>query len=170
VHHRCMHLLHGIIARDSLHLTEDQGLCHPFAFSPNVSQPDSLSLLEPYLMSLSTSTRTVSGITVVDLDGRITLGEGTATLRDLIKDLVTKDQKNLVLNLGNVSYIDSAGLGELVGCRTTVTNAGGTLKLLNLQKKIQDLMQITKLYTLFEAFDDEKQAVQSFGSTSGAGA
>jgi anti-sigma B factor antagonist len=121
-------------------------------------------------MSLSTSTRTVSGVTVVDLDGRITLGEGTAALRDLIKDLVSKNQKNILLNLGNVSYIDSAGLGELVGCRTTITNAGGMLKLLNLQKKIQDLMQITKLYTLFEAFDDEKQALQSFGSTSGAGA
>lgn len=119
-------------------------------------------------MSFSATTRNVSGVTVVDMDGRMTLGDGTAILRDLIKDLTAKGEKNILLNLGNVSYIDSAGLGELVGCRTSVTNSGGSLKLLNLQKKIQDLMQITKLYTLFDAYDNEQQAVASFGSVSGA--
>lgn len=119
-------------------------------------------------MSLSASTRTVSGVTILDLDGRITLGDGTVVLRDAIKDLMAKGVKSLILNLGNVSYIDSAGLGELVGCRTTVTNSGGTLKLLNLQKKIHDLMQITKLYTLFEAHDNEQAAVASFGAGASA--
>ena len=119
-------------------------------------------------MSLSASTRTVSGVTIVDLEGRITLGDGTVVLRDTIKDLIAKGEKRLILNLGSVSYIDSAGLGELVGCRTTITNSGGTLKLLNLQKKIQDLMQITKLYTLFEAHDNEQSAVASFGSSANA--
>ncbi|HYZ86511.1 MAG TPA: STAS domain-containing protein [Bryobacteraceae bacterium] len=119
-------------------------------------------------MSLSVSTRTVSDVTILDLDGRITLGDGTATLRDAVRGLASKDVKKIVLNLGNVTYIDSAGLGELVGCRTTVHNAGGTLKLLNLQKKVQDLMQITKLYTIFEAFDNEQAAIASFGSTAGA--
>jgi anti-sigma B factor antagonist len=103
-------------------------------------------------------------VAIIDLDGRITLGEGTGMLRDAVKDALAKGEKNILLNLGAVSYIDSAGLGELVGCSTTVKNAGGTLKLLQLQKKIKDLMQITKLHTIFEVMDDEATAVKSFAA------
>ncbi len=115
-------------------------------------------------MSLSINTRHSSGVAIIDLDGRITLGEGTGLLRDSVKDALAKGEKNILLNLGGVSYIDSAGLGELVGCSTTVKNAGGTLKLLQLQKKIKDLMQITKLHTIFEVLDDEATAVKSFAA------
>jgi anti-sigma B factor antagonist len=115
-------------------------------------------------MSLSINTRHSNGVAIVDLDGRITLGEGTGLLRDTVKDALAKGEKNILLNLGSVSYIDSAGLGELVGCSTTVKNAGGTLKLLQLQKKIKDLMQITKLHTIFEVMEDEATAVKSFAA------
>lgn len=115
-------------------------------------------------MSLSINTRHSNGVAIVDLDGRITLGEGTGMLRDCVKDALAKGEKNILLNLGGVSYIDSAGLGELVGCSTTVKNAGGTLKLLQLQKKIKDLMQITKLHTIFEVMEDEATAVKSFAA------
>jgi len=115
-------------------------------------------------MSLSINTRHSNGVAIVDLDGRITLGEGTGMLRDCVKDALAKGEKNILLNLGGVSYIDSAGLGELVGCSTTVKNAGGTLKLLQLQKKIKDLMQITKLHTIFEVMEDEATAIKSFAA------
>ncbi|SRR5260370_22829678 len=116
-------------------------------------------------MSLSINTRHLSSVTILDLDGRITLGEGTGMLREAVKEVLARGEKSILLNLGNVSYIDSAGLGELVGCSTTVKNAGGTLKLLQLQKKIKDLLQITKLHTIFEVLDDEATAVKSFGAT-----
>ncbi len=113
-------------------------------------------------MSMQVHTRQVDGITVLDLGGRIVLGEGSVQLRDTIKELVTKGQKNILLNLGNVNYIDSSGLGELVSAYTTVKNAGGELKLLNLTKKVHDLLQITKLYTVFDVKDDEASAISAF--------
>ncbi len=113
-------------------------------------------------MSMKVSTRQVDGVTILDLSGRITLGEGSVTLRDTIRDLVNKGEKNILINLGDTSYIDSSGLGELVSAYTSVKNAGGELKLLNLTKKVQDLLQITKLYTVFDVKDDEASAVGSY--------
>src|SRR5213595_2399677 len=111
---------------------------------------------------MKASTRQVDGITVVDLSGRITLGEGSVVLRDTVRDLLAKGEKRLLLNLGNVTYIDSSGIGELVSAFTTVRNQGGELKLLNLTKKVHDLLQITKLYTVFDVKDDEATAIGSF--------
>ena len=113
-------------------------------------------------MNLKLSTRQVDGITIVDCSGRITLGEGSVVLRDAVKDLLSKGQKKILLNLGDVNYIDSSGIGELVSAYTTVKNQGGELKLLNLTKKVHDLLQITKLYTVFDVRDDETTAVKSF--------
>ncbi len=113
-------------------------------------------------MSVKLTTRNVGDVTVIDAVGRITLGEGSSSFRDTIRDLATKGDKKLLLNLAEVTYIDSSGIGELVSAFTTVTNQQGQLKLLNLTKRIQDLLQITKLYTVFEVFDDEAAAVRSF--------
>ena len=113
-------------------------------------------------MSVKLSTRQVGDVSVVDVAGRITLGEGSSALRDMLRDMVGKNQKKILLNLGDVSYIDSSGIGELVSGFTTVTNQGGQLKLLNLTKRVKDLLQITKLYTVFEVFEDEASAVRSF--------
>ena len=113
-------------------------------------------------MSIKASTRQVDGVAIVDLTGRITLGEGSSTLRETVKDLVGKGQKKILLNLGDVTYIDSSGIGELVSSFTSVSNQGGQLKLLNLQKKVHDLLQITKLYTVFEVHTDEVAALKSF--------
>ncbi len=113
-------------------------------------------------MTMKASTRQVTGVTVVDLSGRITLGEGSVILRDTVRDLVGKGNKKILLNLGDVTYIDSSGIGELVSAFTTVRNQGGELKLLNLTKKVHDLLQITKLYTVFDVKDDEAAAVSSF--------
>jgi anti-sigma B factor antagonist len=101
-------------------------------------------------------------VTVIDAAGRITLGEGSSVFRETIKDLVSKGNKKVLLNLADVSYIDSSGIGELVSGFTSVSNAGGNLKLLNLTKRIQDLLQITKLYTVFDVYDSESTAVTSF--------
>jgi anti-sigma B factor antagonist len=98
----------------------------------------------------------------VDVAGRITLGEGSSTLRDSVREMVSKGQKKILLNLGEVSYIDSSGIGELVSAFTTVTNGGGQLKLLNLTKRVKDLLQITKLYTVFDVHDSEVSAIRSF--------
>ena len=113
-------------------------------------------------MSMKASTRQVDGVTIVDLSGRITLGEGSVVLRDSIKDLLGKGQKKILLNLGDVSYIDSSGIGELVSAFTSVRNQGGELKLLNLTKKVHDLLQITKLYTVFDVKDDEAAAIAAY--------
>ncbi len=115
-------------------------------------------------MSMKTSTRQVNGVVVVDLSGRITLGEGSTMLRDVVRDLISKGNKKILLNLGDVTYIDSSGIGELVSAYTTVRNQGGELKLLNLTKKVHDLLQITKLYTVFDIKDDEAAAVKSFAT------
>ena len=113
-------------------------------------------------MSMKVSTRQVDGVTILDLSGRITLGEGSVTLRDALRDLINKGENHILLNLGDVSYIDSSGIGELVSAFTSVKNNGGELKLLNLTKKVHDLLQITKLYTVFDVKDDEASAVGSF--------
>lgn len=113
-------------------------------------------------MTLKANTRQVDGITIVDLSGRITLGEGSVKLRESVRDLVGKGRNKILLNLGDVTYIDSSGIGELVSAFTTVRNQGGELKLLNLTKKVHDLLQITKLYTVFDIKNDEAAAVESF--------
>jgi anti-sigma B factor antagonist len=111
---------------------------------------------------MKASTRQIDGVMVVDLSGRITLGEGSVILRDTVRDLIGKGEKKILLNLGDVTYIDSSGIGELVSAFTTVRNQGGELKLLKLTKKVHDLLQITKLYTVFDVKDDEAQAISSF--------
>jgi anti-sigma B factor antagonist len=108
--------------------------------------------------------RTVGDVTIVDLQGKITLGEGDELLRDKVNSLIQQGQKKLVLNLAEVPYIDSAGLGEIVRTYTTVSREGSSLKLLNLTKRIKDLLAITKLATIFETFDNEAEAVKSFGA------
>ncbi|MBV8672301.1 MAG: STAS domain-containing protein [Acidobacteriaceae bacterium] len=113
-------------------------------------------------MSMKLTTRQVDGVTILDLSGRITLGEGSVQLRDAIRDLLSKGQKLILLNLADVNYIDSSGIGELVSAYTTVRNQGGELKLLNLTKKVHDLLQITKLYTVFDVKEDEANAIASF--------
>ena len=113
-------------------------------------------------MSVKLNTRQVGDVSVVDVAGRITLGEGSSALRDALRDLINKNQKKILLNLGEVNYIDSSGIGELVSGFTTVTNSGGNLKLLNLNKRVKDLLQITKLYTVFDVHEDEAGAIRSF--------
>ena len=108
--------------------------------------------------------RTVSDVTVLDLKGKMTLGEGDELLKDKINSLLVQGKKKLLLNLEGVPYIDSAGLGEIVRTYTTVSRQGGSLKLLNLTKRIEDLLSITKLLTVFETFDSEAEAVNSFSS------
>lgn len=113
-------------------------------------------------MSMQLKIRNVNSVAVVDINGKITLGEGNVVLRDTIRNLLAKGEKRILLNLGDVSYIDSSGIGELVSSFTTTTNQGGQLKLLNLTKKVHDLLQITKLLTVFEVFNSETEAIGSF--------
>jgi anti-sigma B factor antagonist len=113
-------------------------------------------------VSVKLTTRQVGDVTVIDAVGRITLGDGASTFRDTIRDLANNGNKKLLLNLGEVSYIDSSGIGEMVSGFTTISNQGGSLKLLNLTKRVKDLLQITKLYTVFEVFEDEAAAVRSY--------
>jgi len=120
-------------------------------------------------MSLKANVRQSGDVSLVDLAGRITLGEGSGLVRSTIKELVNSGHKNILLNLKDVSYLDSAGLGELVGAYASVTNAEGNIKLLNPQAKVHDLLQITKLYTVFQAFDDEQEALRSFSTAASGG-
>jgi anti-sigma B factor antagonist len=113
-------------------------------------------------VTMKASSRQVDDVTIVDLSGSITLGEGSVVLRDTVKELATQGSKNILVNLGEVTYIDSSGLGELVSAYTSVRNAGGDLKLLNLTQKVHDLLQITKLYTVFDIEDDEAAAIAGF--------
>jgi anti-sigma B factor antagonist len=106
--------------------------------------------------------REVDHVTIMDLSGRIVLGEETETLRGSVRDLIAKGKKKIVLNLAEVDYIDSSGVGELVASFTAVRNSGGELKLLNLTQKVQDVLNVTKLYTVFDIKDDEFKAVKSF--------
>ena len=119
-------------------------------------------------MSMKATVRQVDSVTVVDVSGRITLGEGCSQLRELIRDQVSKGNKKVLLNLADVTYIDSSGIGELVSAYTAVSNQGGQLKLLSLTKKVHDLLQITKLYTVFDVHDDEAKAISSFEKAPGA--
>jgi anti-sigma B factor antagonist len=115
-------------------------------------------------MALTIKTRQDGNVTIVDLGGKITLGENTGILREELRNLMAQGRKNIILNMQGVTYVDSAGLGELVGAYTTAANQGGSVKLLHLQGKMRDLMQVTKLFTIFQDFEDEKKAVQSFGA------
>lgn len=108
--------------------------------------------------------RAVGDVVVLDLKGRVTLGEGDQLLKDKVNSLVNQGRKRMVLNLAGVPYVDSAGLGEIVGSYTTVSRQGGSLKLVNLTKKITDLLAITKLLTVFETFESEDEAVRSFSA------
>ena len=110
-------------------------------------------------------TRLIDGVEVVKVSGRIELGEGSAAIREVVRDLLARGRKKIVLDLADVDYIDSAGLGALVSAFTSVRNEGGDLKLVYLTKKVQDLLQMTKLYTVFEIFDDETAAIKSFHQT-----
>jgi anti-sigma B factor antagonist len=107
-------------------------------------------------------TRTVGDVHILDCSGKITLGEGTMAIRNTVREVLKKGSKKIVLNLADINYIDSSGIGELVSSYTTVANQGGQLKLLNLTKKIHELLAITKLLTVFQVFDDERAAVGSF--------
>ena len=106
--------------------------------------------------------REAGDVTILDLSGRITIGEGSVQLREAVRGLLERGKRKLLINLGGVDYVDSSGIGELVSCYTTTKKDGGQLKLLNLTKKIKDLLQITKLLTVFETYDDEAEAVKSF--------
>ena len=108
--------------------------------------------------------RTSGDVKILDLKGRVTLGEGDELLRDKVNSLLQQGFRKIILNLGAVPYIDSAGLGEIVRTYTTASRQGGSLKLLNLTKRIQDLLSITKLLTVFDTFDSENDAVRSFNS------
>jgi anti-sigma B factor antagonist len=119
-------------------------------------------------MSVKAAVRQSGNVAIVDLSGRITLGEGSGLLRNTVKDLVTAGQTKILLNLKEVSYIDSAGLGEMVGSYASVSNQGGEIKLLNVQSKVGDLLQVTKLFTVFASFTDEGEAVRSFSKAAGA--
>ena len=109
--------------------------------------------------------RSIGDVMVLDLKGKITLGEGDELLKDKVNSLINQGQRKIVLNLGEVPYLDSAGLGEVVRAYTTVSREGGSLKLLNLTKRITDLLSITKLLTVFETFDSESDAVKSFSAS-----
>jgi anti-sigma B factor antagonist len=119
-------------------------------------------------MSAKANVRESGGVSIIDLSGRVTLGEGAGLLRGTVKDLVAAGHNKILLNLKDVSYIDSAGLGEMVGSYATVTHQGGDVKLLNVQAKVIDLLQITKLFTVFATYTDESEAVHSFATAAGA--
>jgi anti-sigma B factor antagonist len=113
-------------------------------------------------MSMNIKEREIDGVVILDLSGRVTIGEGTLVLRERIERLLDRDHNKLLLNLADVDYIDSSGLGEIVRSYTTVRNASGDLKLLNLTRRVRDLLQITKLLTVFDVFEREADALKSF--------
>jgi anti-sigma B factor antagonist len=119
-------------------------------------------------MNMTTSIRQVGGVTIVDISGRIQLGEESAALRDLVSHLLSKGHKKILFNLGDVNYIDSSGLGHLVSAFTSVRKQGGELKLLNLTKNVHNVMQMTRLYTVFDIMDDEAVALKSFSQSAAA--
>jgi anti-sigma B factor antagonist len=121
-------------------------------------------------MDMMTSIRQTGDVTIVDISGRIALGEESAALRDLVMNLLGKGDRKILLNLAGVNYIDSSGLGALVSAFTSVRKQGGELKLLKLTEKVDNLMEITKMYTVFDIVDDEGEAVKSFGRSTAAGA
>jgi anti-sigma B factor antagonist len=111
---------------------------------------------------MTIDTRTVDDVTILDISGKITIGEGSAEIRNRVRDLLQAGRKKILLNMGDVSYVDSSGIGELVSSFTTVTNQGGQLKLLHLTKKLQELLAITKLLTVFDTYNDEQEAIASY--------
>ena len=113
-------------------------------------------------MALKIASRDVNGVKVLDLSGQIVLGEGSVQLREAVRGLISKGTKKILLNMGDVNYIDSSGLGELVSAFTTAKNQQADVKLLKLTKKVHDLLQLTKLYTVFDIYDDEASAIASF--------
>ncbi len=113
---------------------------------------------------MTIDTRTVDGVTVLDIHGKITIGEGSAEIRNTVRDLLQAGRKKILLNMEDVSYVDSSGIGEMVSSFTTVTNQGGELKLLHLTKKLRELLAITKLLTVFDSYTDEGEAVSSYSS------
>ena len=114
------------------------------------------------MVNAKLTSRQVGEVTVIDLSGRITLGEGSSMLRDELRNLIGTNRRKILINLAEVSYIDTSGIGQLVAGFTSVSNQGGHLKLLNLSKKVKDVLQITKICTIFETFEDEKQAIVTF--------
>lgn len=119
-------------------------------------------------MSFKASVRHVGDVAIVDLSGRLTLGEGSGTLRNTIKDLIAKGEKSILLNLKEVNHLDSSGLGEMVGAYASATSAGGQIRLLETQSKIHDLLVVTKLFTVFPNYTDEATAVKSFAAGASA--
>ena len=115
-------------------------------------------------MSFKMNTREINDISIIDLSGQLTMGDACAGIRDEVRDELGHGIRKIILNLAEVTYIDSAGLGELTAAYMSVKNREGKLKLLNLAKRVHDLMQITKLYTVFDVYDDEKKAIASFGA------
>jgi anti-sigma B factor antagonist len=114
-------------------------------------------------MTIQASTRVVDGIAIVDISGQLRLGEGTGKLRDLVQQLTRDGYHKILLNLGSVQHIDSSGIGELMSCHTTLRNQGGELKLMQLNKNVRNLLQVTRLYTVFDVHDDQATALKSFG-------
>lgn len=114
------------------------------------------------MADLNISERQAGDVTILDMSGKVTIGEGSVALRNTIRRLLGEGKKSMILNLGDVGYIDSSGIGELVSSFSAVSKEGGSLKLLNLTQKIQDLLAITKLLTVFDTFDDEGEALASF--------
>jgi anti-sigma B factor antagonist len=119
-------------------------------------------------MNMTSTIRQLGGVTIVDISGRIQLGEESAALRDLVCDLLSNGYKKILFNLSEVNYIDSSGLGHLVSAFTSVRKQGGDLKLLNLTKNVHNVMQLTRLYTVFEIMDNEATAIKSFGQSAAA--
>ncbi len=119
-------------------------------------------------MNMTTTIRPIGSVTIVDISGRIVLGEESAALRELVCNLLDQGHRQILLNLGDVHYIDSAGLGSLVSAFTSVRKQNGELKLLNLTNKVHDVMQITKLYTVFDVMNDETEGVKSFSQSTAA--
>ena len=113
-------------------------------------------------MSLQISTRAVDQVAIADLSGQLRLGEGTGKLREAVQQLVHDGYRNILLNLAGVSHIDSSGIGELMSNYTTLRNQGGELKLMNLQKNVRNLLQITRLFTVFDVHDDQASALKAF--------
>jgi anti-sigma B factor antagonist len=113
-------------------------------------------------MAITIQLRELGGVAILDMSGRITLGDGSVALRDTVREQIASGKQAIIINLGDVTYMDSSGLGELISAFTTAKNQGANLKLLNLTKRIRNLMEITKLYTVFDIYDDEDAAVDSF--------
>lgn len=134
----------------------------PFRPGPTSGREQHPILAKGGPVNLKTSTRVVNDVVIVDIIGQLRLGEGTNVVRDLVRELMGKNYKNILLNLADVRHIDSAGVGELMSCYTSVRNQGGQLKLMNLNKNVHNLLQITKLYTVFDIEEDERKALQSF--------